>query len=203
MRRIMNLGIAAGFAAAMMLSTTGISAQSYKLGDAEFAKQLCNSWNASKLPTILASKDKGGNNWIDIRVTKGVADGYQKIVSGRHDCKGWPKFELVIEKQDDGTAKCTSAGVYSGSKVTWQFLPSTDGWFEYAHSFGYMAFMVLTKNGFKGSMPVGHSNMKNFAIFFRMAGKLALQSDYKSGCNGIDLDDVEDARSDLKKKWGM
>ena len=62
--------------------------------------------------------------------------------------------------------------------------------------------MVLTKNGFKGSMPVGHANMGNFAIFFRMAGKLALESDYKTGCTGMDAKDVEEARADLKKAWG-
>ena len=123
MRRITEKGILAVFAASMMmLSISGVSAQSYKLGDADFAKKLCDSWNQSKLPKVLAAKASGGNDWIDIQTAK-EPKGYQKIVSGRYECKGWPKFELVIEKQDDGTAKCTSAGIYNGAKVTWQFLP--------------------------------------------------------------------------------
>ena len=207
MRRMMNIGLTVGIVSAMMLSASGVSAQSYRLGDTEFAKKLCDSWNGSKLPKILAAKDAGGNNWIDTVTGYGVPKkqpaGYQKIVSGRDDCKGWPKFELVIEKQADGSAKCTSAGPYTGSKVTWQFLPSTVGWFDYAQSFGYGAFMTLWYNGMIGDMFVGKANQGNFAIFFRMAGKLAVNSDYKTGCNGMDAEDVEDARNNLKKAWGM
>lgn len=177
-----------------------------RLADSEFAKKLCSSWNESKLTTILAAKSSGGNDWIDTVTGYGVPvkqpKGYQKIVSGRADCKGWPKFELVIEKQADGTAKCTSAGPYNGKQVTWQFLPSTTGWFDYAKDFGYGAFMTLWWNGMIGDMMVGKANQGNFAIFFKLAGKIALDADYKTGCTGLDASDVEKSMASLKKSMG-
>ena len=205
MRRLINYGLAVGIAGVLMLSTSGISAQSYKLGDAEFAKKLCDSWNSSSLPKILSAKSSGGNDWINTVTGYGVPAkqpaGYQKIVSGRDDCKGWKKFELVIEKQADGMAKCTSAGDYTGSRVTWQFLPSTVGWFDYAQSFGYGAFMTLWYNGMIGDMFVGKANQGNFAIFFKLGGKLALQSDYKTGCTGLNVADADKAYNALMSKW--
>jgi hypothetical protein len=206
MKKTINIGLAAGILTAMMLSASGISAQSFKLGDPEFAKKLCDAWNTSNLPKVLADKSAGGNNWINFVTGYGVPAkqpaGYQKIVSGRDDCKGWPKFELVVEKQADGTAKCTSAGPYTGSKVTWQFLPSTTGWFDYAQSFGYGAFMTLWWNGMIGDMIQGKANQGNFGTFFRIAGKIALESDYKTGCTGMNADNVEKARNNLAKAFG-
>ena len=191
---------------AFVLSGSGLFAQN-KLADTQFAKDMCNAWNSSKLPKILGDKSSGGNNWINVVTGYNVPvkqpAGYQKIVSGRKDCKGWPKFEMVIEKQADGSAKCTSAGPYSGSKVTWQFLPATDKWFKYARSFGYIAFMQLWNNGMVGDMFEGKRNQDNFAIFFNFAGKIALKTDYISGCNGIDKEDVEEEVADLKKAWKM
>ena len=182
-------------------------AQDMKLADEKFAKELCDAWNKTSLPKILGEEKSGGNDWINkvtgYNVPNKQPAGYQKIVSGRADCKGWQKFELVIEKQADGSAKCTSGGKYSGSKVTWQFLPATDKWFKYADSFGYVAFMQLWNNGMIGDMFVGKANKGNFQIFFREAGKIGLKTDYKSGCNGLDAAEAEEAVADLKSSWGM
>ena len=190
---------------AFLLSGAGLFAEGNKLADAQFAKDLCAAWNSSKLPKLLADKSAGGNDWINHvnSIKEKQPAGYQKIVSGRADCKGWPKFELVVEKQADGTAKCTSGGAYTGSKLTWQFLPASDKWFKYARSFGYVAFMQLWNNGMVGDMMEGKKNQDNFAIFFNIAGRLALKTDYISGCTGIDKDDVEEEVVELKKAWKM
>ena len=185
-----------------ILFSGSVFSQNMKLADATFAKEMCKKWNSSTLPKKLAAESAGGNDWIDTNVASGVSKGFQKIVSGRYGCKGWPKFEMVIEKQADGTAKCTSAGAYNGKKLTWQFLPSTEGWFDYAGSFGMGAFMVLAKNGFKGSYWTGKKNQGNFAIFFRFGGKLALKSDYKTGCTGLNVADADKAAANLRKKFG-
>ncbi len=186
----------------LVFTTGGVSAQEMKLGDAVFASKLCAAWNNSKLPSLLGTESKGGNGWIDTVTSRKVPvqqpAGYQKIVSGRADCKpAWPKFELVIEKNEDGSAMCTSSGVYNGKRVTWQFLPDTEGWFTYAKNFGFGAFYSLWSNGMIGDFTTAKANQSNFQIFFKLAGKLALESDYKSGCGDMDLDDVEDARNDL------
>lgn len=192
--------------AVMLATISSISAEGM-LGDTQFAKDLCESWNNSKLPKILGDKKSGGNDWINVVTGYSVPvkqpAGYQKIVSGRKDCKGWPKFELVVEKQADGSAKCTSGGAYNGTKVTWQFLPTTQGWFTYARSFGYGAFMSLWWNGMIGDMFEGKRNQDNFQIFFKLAGQLALKTDYKTGCTGLDVSDVDDAREKLVKAWGV
>ncbi len=194
--------IFSGFFVLVFMLPGAAFAAGMRLGDAQFAKQLCDSWNESKLPVILGRKGSGGNGWIDTVTSRNVPvqqpAGYQKIVSGRADCEpAWPRFELVIEKQSDGRALCTSAGLYDGEKVTWQFLPDTAGWFSYARSFGYGAFITLWSNGMIGDFFTAKSNQDNFQIFFQLAGKLALKSDYKSGCSDMDLEDVEDARNDL------
>ena len=201
--RLNNISVQIAIVA--LLSASGLTAQGMKLGDAAFAKALCAKWNTSKLPKLLAAKSAGGNDWIDTVTSRGVPvkqpKGYQKIVSGRKDCPGWPKFELVIEKQSDGTAKCTSAGAYNGKKVTWQFLPNTDGWFSYATSFGYGAFMRLWMNGMVGDMMTGKKNQGNFQIFFRLGGQIALNTDYKTGCKSKNFGDADKEYKALKQKW--
>lgn len=179
-----------------------VSSQTIRLGDVEFAQRLCQAWNRSSLKRRLGDKKIGGSNWINIstNISK-VPQGYQKIVSGRADCKGWPKFELVIERQPDGTAKCTSAGAYNGTKLTWQFLPTTEGWFEYARSFGMGAFYSLWRNGMRGNKGTAWSNSGNFKIFFQLAANIGLKSDWQSGCSGVDKEDVQEAIDDLKKAW--
>ncbi|MCK5691065.1 hypothetical protein KAI87_17410, partial [Myxococcota bacterium] len=94
---------------ALGVSVSVSAAESYKLGDAVFAKKLCAGWNSSSLPKALGSEEQGGSGWIDVETTGNAPKGMQKIVSGRADCEGWTKFELLIEKQEDGSAKCTSS----------------------------------------------------------------------------------------------
>lgn len=185
-----------------LISSPLRSESEMRLADSKFANELCAGWNSSRLPKLLGTEEAGGNGWINKITSRGVPEqqpaGYQKIVSGRSDCKNWDKFELVIERQTDGTAKCTSAGSYNGKRVTWQFLPSTAGWFEYAENFGLGAFMSLWNNGMVGDYTTAYANRGNFQIFFRIAGKIGLKSDYKSGCDGLDTEEAEESYKKLQ-----
>lgn len=206
-RSIITFSMLAAFSLSLilLLEPNEITAGgSFKLGDSIFAKKLCWAWNHGSLPKKLGSESQGGSGWIDkVTGVSKVPTGYQKIVSGRADCKGWPKFELVIQKDEKGQAKCVSAGAYNGSQLTWQFLPSSDNWFNYARGFGMRAFAQLWGNGMKGTYGTAYSNRGNFAIFFRQAAWIALKSDYISGCSGIDKEEVEEAAQELKKAWKM
>lgn len=187
--KISLAGIVAVLVSALIIvagrSENDLSAQGgMKLGDAEFARQLCTAWNNSKLPRLLGDEDATrGSDWINIDTgISRVPAGYQKIVSGRHDCKGWPRFELVIVKQPDGSAKCISAGRHNGRDITWQFLPTTENWFNYAKSFGMGAFAGLWKNGMKGKYWTAYGNRDNFKIFFQLAAGIGKNADIKTGC---------------------
>ncbi|MDH5657110.1 MAG: hypothetical protein OEZ34_14450 [Spirochaetia bacterium] len=174
----------------------------FKLADIVFAKNLCTSWNSSKLPELLGSETAGGNGWVDTVVRHNVPEpqpsGYQKIVSGRSDCKPeWPKFELVIKRNHHGKAICTSSGLYDGTRVTWHFLPTTEDWFHFEQGFALSLWRANTIGDFIVSM----KNYKNFELFFNIASGLSLQSDYIYGCGGMDIEKVEQSRNmHLKKK---
>ncbi|GEM_PF-1321065 len=189
----------------LVLEPNEISAGgSYKLADAAFAKKLCWAWNSGSLPKKLGSEAAGGSGWIDKDTgVSQVPAGYQKIVSGRADCANWPKFELVIQKDEKGLARCVSGGPYSGSQMTWQFLPSTENWFNYAGNFGMRAFAQLWNNGMKGTYTTAYANRGNFSIFFRQAAWIGLASDYTSGCTGMDKAKVDEAVKELKAAWKM
>jgi hypothetical protein len=187
-------------------------AEAFKFGDVEFTQRLCNAWNRSSLPKRLGEKDKKfgkikGNGWIDhaTGVSKDAPKkGYQKIVFGRRDCSGWPKMQLVIEKDDNGKAVCktSKSGRYNGRKMTWQFTPRTEHWFDLAQSFWMTDFSKLM-SGFKGPMWFAKQNQGNFQIFWRLGARIGLSSDWKSGCKGIDADDVKDEIEDYKEKFNI
>jgi hypothetical protein len=206
MKFVMSKIVPAMLLFSLLYAFTNVTAESMKLGDEQFAKELCEAWNESRLPWALGTKAAGGNEWINAVTTRNVPApqpaGYQKIVSGRAECRNWPKFELVIERQADGSAKCISAGTYNGRRVTWQFLPDTSGWFDYAKDFGYAAFMSLWLNDMIGDMITAKANQDHFAEFFRIAGKIALKTDYRSGCEGINPADVELSVQGLRKASG-
>ena len=82
-------------------------------------------------------------------------------------------------------------------------MPSTEAWFEYALDFGMMAFASLWNNGMKGTYTTAYANKGNFKIFFRQAAVLGYYSDWKSSCNGIDMEDAQEAVDDLKKAWKL
>ena len=201
-----TVGIVAVFTFA--ISSSVISAGSFKLADATFAKKVCSAWNNSSLPYRLGSeKDRKyrgrtieGSDWIH---SMGKKNGKQKIVAGRYDCKGWKAIEFVIEEDAEGLAKCVSAGNYSGSGLTWKFVPSSANWYEFAGGFGMMAFKDLWSNGMVGKYGTAWSNRGNFAIFFRLAGRIALNADWRSGCSGLKVNDVKEEIKDLKDDWNI
>lgn len=134
----------------------------------QFAARLCAAWNSSDLPTKLGSESIGGSGWID--VVTGVAEvpaGQQIIASGRFECSTTPEYALVIEKKSD-RAMCAAAIPYAGRR-TWQFLPNTDNYREYAASFGMGAFYSLWNNGMKGNKGTAWNNSKHFQLFFQLA----------------------------------
>ncbi len=185
-------------------------AMALQFGDAAFAKKLCSAWNNSSLPKRLGEKGKDfggiqGNGWIDFKTGEsGAPEGYQKIVSGRRDCSSWPKFQLVLKKDDNGMAKCdvNESGAYDGSNLTWQFIPKTEHWFNLAKSFGMMDFMKLM-NGFRGPMFFAKQNQGNFQIFWRLGARIGVNSDWQSGCQGIDVDSTQSEIDSYKRKFGI
>ena len=146
-----------------------------------FARQLCAGWNASDLPQKLGSEEQGGSGWVD--VVTGVARvpaGTQIIASGRYNCSQTPEFIITIEKQADGRALCAGHGVYNGTR-TWQFLPETNDWKEYARSFGMGAFFELWNNGMEGDKTTAWNNSDHFQKFFQIA--TGLSGEYlRPGC---------------------
>ncbi len=202
----LSLMVAGGFAF-MLNSSTLTAAGSYKFGDVTFAKKLCKAWNNSSMPKRLGTKAVGGTGWINYftgETKSAPKKGFQKIVSGRRDCKGWPKFQIVLEQDASGKAICNVAksGKYDGKNLTWQFIPKTEHWFNFARSFGMFDFAKLM-NGFKGPMMFAKKNQSNFQIFWRLGAKLGLNSDWKTGCKGIDVEDVQDEIDDYKKKFKL
>lgn len=208
---IRQVSLAALFVMAISLMATE-PAWAFKFGDVTFTKKLCSAWNHSSLTKRLGQKGKKfgkikGNGWIDhfTGESKDVAqNGYQKIVFGRRDCRSWPKMQLVIEKDDKGKAVCNMAksGRYNGSKLTWQFTPRTEHWFDLAQSFWMTDFSKLM-SGFKGPMWFAKQNQGNFQIFWRLGARIGISSDWKSGCKGIDTSDVKDEIEDYKKKFNI
>jgi len=194
-----------------LLFTYSMNAEKIKLGSPAFAKKLCASWNWGSLSSRLGDEKKiqkkyNPTDWINIStgISK-VPKGYQKIVSGRADCKNWPKIQFIIKKQENGRAKCVSAGKYDGKNLTWQFLPTTANWIDYGRSFGMGAFYGLWSNGMKGNKGTAWSNRGNFKIFFRKAARIGIKSDWMTGCNFKDksdtVEDTKEAIEDFKKKY--
>ena len=183
-----------------------VAAADGKLADNRFAAAVCQAWNASEMPCRLGSEEKHtckgkqieGSDWIH---SLGRRDGKQKIVSGRADCRGWAKVEWNIGKDETGKAMCVSAGYHNGKGRTWQFIPSTANWFEFARSFGMGAFYSLWRNGMVGSKGTAWSNRAHFALFFALAGRVALKTDWRGGCVGLEVDDATEALAELKKAW--
>ena len=98
----------------------------------------------------LTSESLGGSGWID--VVTGVAevkDGTQIIASGRYECAESPEYFIFVEKKDNKVL-CTRSGLYEGQS-TWQFLPKTEEYKEFAEKFGLGAFYALWNNGMKGN----------------------------------------------------
>jgi len=208
MKKIIFLAFMTIIGGTFLLTSSNLAASaSYKFGDTTFAKKLCVAWNNSSMPKRLGTKTAGGTGWIDYftgETKTAPKKGYQKIVSGRRDCKGWPKFQIVLEKDENGLAKCNveKSGKYDGTNLTWQFIPETEHWFNFAQSFGMFDFAKLM-NGFKGPMWFAKKNQKNFQVFWRLGAKLGLSSDWKTGCKGLDVDDVQDEIDDYKEKFNL
>lgn len=216
-RSIFTFSMLAAFSLSLMLllEPNEISAgdRSYKLADTAFAGKMCWAWNNWKwkdskgkkttLAQRLGATSQGGSGWVDVKTgVSEVPAGYQKIVSGRRDCNGWPRFQLVIKKNELGEARCTAAGSYNNTKMTWQFLPTSDNWFNYGQGFGMGAFMALWKT-MEGKESTAFSNRGDFGLFFRMGAYFAVRSDYLSGCNGISKAKVKKAACKFNPKKCM
>ncbi|WP_411823405.1 hypothetical protein [Leptospira sp. 'Mane'] len=131
---------------------------------AKFSEKLCAAWNESSLVTDLASESAGGSGWIDVVTgVSEVKEGTQIIVSGRYDCSETPEYYIRIEKKEN-KAVCLASGLYDGQR-TWQFLPRTEEYKEFAAKFGLGAFYSLWNNGMKGNKVTAWNNSKYFQTF--------------------------------------
>ncbi len=168
------------------------AASDIKLLDANYATQLCQAWNQTSLPSALG---RSGSQWID----SADSEGRQTMVISRRDCTGWSKVYLTIEADEAGNASCTSGGTWSEGDFQWQFTPTTPQWADFTDGFGVTQMPGIMK-GFVGPYGVAAKNIKNFEIFFAMAGRLALDGGVDWSCEGADAEKVQREVADIDRE---